>query len=128
MGSWDILVIAFGTMIGWGWVINSGDWIQTGGFMGSIIAVAGILLIVASGVSGDAANITDQFWNAGSGTTASSVFKVACMTPFLFVGFDVIPQAAEEINVPYKKLEKSCCFPLSWQSYGICLLSLRYLT
>ena len=24
MGSWDILVIAFGAMIGWGWVINSG--------------------------------------------------------------------------------------------------------
>ena len=24
MGAWDILVIAFGAMIGWGWVINSG--------------------------------------------------------------------------------------------------------
>ena len=39
MGSWDILVIAFGAMIGWGWVINSGDWITTSGFMGSIIAM-----------------------------------------------------------------------------------------
>lgn len=28
MGPWDILVIAFGAMIGWGWVINSGDWLQ----------------------------------------------------------------------------------------------------
>ncbi|MFQ8902592.1 MAG: hypothetical protein ACLR7D_12745 [Lachnospira eligens] len=28
------------------------------------------------------------------------------MTPFLFIGFDVIPQAAEEINVPYKKIGK----------------------
>ena len=26
------------------------------------------------------------------------------MTPFLFIGFDVIPQAAEEINVQYKKI------------------------
>ena len=26
MGAWDILVIAFGAMIGWGWVINSGAW------------------------------------------------------------------------------------------------------
>jgi amino acid transporter len=26
------------------------------------------------------------------------------MTPFLFVGFDVIPQAAEEINVGFKKI------------------------
>ena len=23
MGSWDILVIAFGAMIGWGWVISN---------------------------------------------------------------------------------------------------------
>lgn len=39
MGAWDILVIAFGAMIGWGWVINSGDWITTAGFAGSIIAM-----------------------------------------------------------------------------------------
>ena len=218
MGAWDILVIAFGAMIGWGWVINSGDWITTAGFAGSIIAmliggvmvffvgltyaeltsampqcggehvfsyramgptgsfvctwmiilgyvatsafeatalptvitylfpefnqvylysiagkdiylttillgvgvavlitfinirgaktaailqtvltaiiaIAGILLVVGSAVNGD-------------GATLGSVFKVACMTPFLFIGFDVIPQAAEEINVPYKKIGK----------------------
>ena len=28
------------------------------------------------------------------------------MTPFYFIGFDVIPQAAEEINVPLKKIAK----------------------
>ena len=229
MGAWDILVIAFGAMIGWGWVINSGDWITTAGFMGSIlamviggimvvfvgltyaeltsampqcggehifsyramgpkgsfvctwmiilgyvatsafeatalptvitylfpkfnqiylysiagrdiylttivlgvafavfitainlagaktaamfqtiltaaIAVAGILLVVGSAANGDAANISGQLWQAGAGNTLNSVFKVACMTPFLFIGFDVIPQAAEEINVPYKKV------------------------
>ncbi len=231
MGAWDILVIAFGAMIGWGWVINSGDWITTAGFMGSIIAmliggvmvffvgltyaeltsampqcggehvfsyramgptgsfvctwmiilgyvatsafeatalptvitylfpkfnqvylysiagkdiylttillgvgvavvitfinirgaktaailqtvltaiiaVAGILLVVGSAINGDGANITGQMWESGTGTTLGSVFKVACMTPFLFIGFDVIPQAAEEINVPYKKIGK----------------------
>ena len=231
MGAWDILVIAFGAMIGWGWVINSGDWITTAGFMGSIIAmliggvmvffvgltyaeltsampqcggehvfsyramgptgsfvctwmiilgyvatsafeatalptvitylfpkfnqvylysiagkdiylttillgvgvavlitfinirgaktaailqtvltaiiaIAGILLVVGSAINGDGANITGQMWESGSGTTLGSVFKVACMTPFLFIGFDVIPQAAEEINVPYKKIGK----------------------
>ena len=30
--------------------------------------------------------------------------SVAVMTPFFFIGFDVIPQAAEEINVPLKKI------------------------
>lgn len=231
MGAWDILVIAFGAMIGWGWVINSGDWITTAGFMGSIIAmliggvmvffvgltyaeltsampqcggehvfsyramgptgsfvctwmiilgyvatsafeatalptvitylfpqfnqvylysiagkdiylttillgvgvavlitfinikgaktaailqtvltaiiaVAGILLVVGSAINGEASNITGQMWESGAGNTFGSVFKVACMTPFLFIGFDVIPQAAEEINVPYKKIGK----------------------
>ena len=231
MGAWDILVIAFGAMIGWGWVVNSGDWITTAGFAGSIIAmliggvmvffvgltyaeltsampqcggehvfsyramgptgsfvctwmiilgyvatsafeatalptvitylfpefnqvylysiagkdiylttillgvgvavlitfinirgaktaailqtvltaiiaIAGILLVVGSAVNGDGANITGQMWESGTGTTLGSVFKVACMTPFLFIGFDVIPQAAEEINVPYKKIGK----------------------
>lgn len=231
MGAWDILVIAFGAMIGWGWVINSGDWITTAGFMGSIIAmliggvmvffvgltyaeltsampqcggehvfsyramgptgsfvctwmiilgyvatsafeatalptvitylfpefnqvylysiagkdiylttillgvgvavlitfiniigaktaailqtvltaiiaIAGILLVVGSAINGDGANITGQMSESGTGTTLGSVFKVACMTPFLFIGFDVIPQAAEEINVPYKKIGK----------------------
>lgn len=231
MGSWDILVIAFGAMIGWGWVINSGDWITTAGFMGSIIAmligglmvffvgltyaeltsampqcggehvfsyramgptgsfvctwmiilgyvataafeatalptvitylfpkfnqvylytiagkdiylttillgvgvailitlinikgaktaailqtiltaiiaIAGILLVVGSAINGDSGNVTGQMWQASTGNTLGSVFKVACMTPFLFIGFDVIPQAAEEINVPYKKIGK----------------------
>ena len=35
-----------------------------------------------------------------------SILKVAIMTPFFFFGFDVIPQAAEEIKVPLKKLGK----------------------
>jgi len=47
MGAWDILVIAFGAMIGWGWVINSGDWITTAGFAGSIIAmlIGGLMVL-----------------------------------------------------------------------------------
>ena len=33
-----------------------------------------------------------------------AIMSVAVMTPFFFIGFDVIPQAAEEINVPLKKI------------------------
>ena len=72
----------------------------------AIIAIAGILLVVGSAVNGDGSNITGQMWESSTGSTLGSVFKVACMTPFLFIGFDVIPQAAEEINVPYKKIGK----------------------
>ena len=31
----DVLMIAFGAMIGWGWVVSSGQWIQTGGAIGT---------------------------------------------------------------------------------------------
>lgn len=72
----------------------------------AIIAIAGILLVVGSAVNGDGSNITGQMWESSTGSTLGSVFKVACMTPFLFIGFDVIPQAAEEITVPYKKIGK----------------------
>ena len=27
--AWDILVIAFGAMIGWGWVVSTGGWAET---------------------------------------------------------------------------------------------------
>ena len=36
--------------------------------------------------------------------TIKAVLAVAVMTPFYFIGFDVIPQAAEEIKVPLKKI------------------------
>ena len=38
--AWDILVIAFGAMIGWGWVVSTGDWIGTGGVIGAAIGFA----------------------------------------------------------------------------------------
>ena len=37
--AWDILVIAFGAMIGWGWVVSSGGWIQKGGVLGAALGV-----------------------------------------------------------------------------------------
>ena len=37
LNSWDILVIAFGAMIGWGWVISTGDWIDRGGVLGACL-------------------------------------------------------------------------------------------
>jgi len=228
--AWDILVIAFGAMIGWGWVVSTGDWIGRGGVLGAVIGFAiggvmvffvgltyaeltaampqcggehvfsykamgpigsfictwaiilgyvsvvcfeacalptiityiypgflkgylytvagfdiyaswlavamivalfitlinikgaktaatlqtvltviiggvGILLIVASVVSGDSSNLAPQLFAGDSAsTTMKAIMSVAVMTPFFFIGFDVIPQAAEEINVPLKKI------------------------
>lgn len=228
--AWDILVIAFGAMIGWGWVVSSGGWIQKGGVLGAalgfvvggvmiffvgltyaeltaampqcggehvwshramgpigsfictwaivlgyvgvacfeacafptiisylcpgflkgylytvagfdiyaswlivaivvaffimlinivgaktaaklqtiltiIIGGAGILLIVASVINGTVDNLNGQmFAEVGGGGIIKSILSVAVISPFYLIGFDVIPQAAEEINVPPKKI------------------------
>ena len=37
LNAWDVLVIAFGAMIGWGWVVSTGGWIEKGGVLGAAI-------------------------------------------------------------------------------------------
>jgi amino acid transporter len=74
-----------------------------------IIAAAGILLVVGSLKSGNLSNVKSSAFAAQTGspfTNLGGILTVAVMTPFYFVGFDVIPQAAEEVNVPYRKLGK----------------------
>lgn len=72
-----------------------------------IIAGVGILLVAGSIFSGKIDNISGQmFVGDSSPEIVQNVIKVAIMTPFFFFGFDVIPQAAEEIKVPLKKLGK----------------------
>ena len=46
LGRKDVLMVAFGAMIGWGWVVSSGDWITSGGILGTIIAflIGGLLI------------------------------------------------------------------------------------
>lgn len=230
LNAWDILVIAFGAMIGWGWVVSTGSWIEKGGVIGAalgfaiggimiffvgltyaeltaampqcggehvfsyramgatgsfictwmivlgyvsvacfeacafptiitylwpgflkgymytvagfdiyaswlitaiviaflimminiigaktaailqtvltcIIGGAGILLIVASVINGTVDNLDGQiFAGTTTGVNIKAIIGVAAMSPFYFIGFDVIPQAAEEINVPPKKI------------------------
>jgi len=229
LGGWDILVMAFGAMIGWGWVISTGDWIKKGGAVGAalgfalggvmiffvgltyaeltpampqcggehvfsyramgptgsfictwaiifgyagvvcfeacafptiigyiwpgfmqgylysvagfdiyaswlivavvmaflmtyvnirgvktaaklqsvltvIIGIAGIILIASSVVTGNLDNLEEQAFVGVGGTSFKNVIAVAVTTPFFYIGFDVIPQAAEEINIEAKKI------------------------
>ncbi|MFR0556006.1 bifunctional amino acid transporter/iron-containing alcohol dehydrogenase [Pseudoscardovia radai] len=72
-----------------------------------IIGGAGILLVVGSVISGSPSNLDGQvFVGDNTGSVLGNILRVAMMTPFYFIGFDVIPQAAEEINVPLKKIAK----------------------
>jgi amino acid transporter len=69
------------------------------------IAVVGIILIAASAFTGTADNVMQHpFVGEDSSSLLFNILKVAIMTPFFLLGFDVIPQAAEEISVPLKRL------------------------
>ncbi len=204
---WDILVLAFGAMIGWAWVVSTGDWIMQGGVagamlgfvlggvmiffvglayaelttampqnggehvfsyralgkMGSFICTWAIIFGYTGVVCFEACALPTIFaylypgflqyylytvggfdiyatWLAlafflvvfityiniigaktaailqtvltlvigGIGTSTQEMIKntlaVAVMTPFFFIGFNVIPQAAEEISAPLKHI------------------------
>lgn len=52
MSTSDILFLAMGAMLGWGWVVLSGEWIATAGFLGSVIAfIIGGLFVIFIGLT-----------------------------------------------------------------------------
>ena len=72
-----------------------------------VIAAVGIALVAGAAYSGNVNNLQNQLLVGDTnGKIIQNIAKVAIMTPFFLFGFDVIPQAAEEINVPLKKLGK----------------------
>lgn len=72
-----------------------------------VIAAVGIALVAGAAYSGNVNNLQNQLLVGDTnGEIIQNIAKVAIMTPFFLFGFDVIPQAAEEINVPLKKLGK----------------------
>ncbi|WP_424017747.1 APC family permease [Halorientalis pallida] len=47
----DVFVLAFGAMVGWGWIIQSGYWIDQGGVTGSVVAfVLGAFMVAVVGL------------------------------------------------------------------------------
>ncbi|PIE47132.1 MAG: amino acid permease [Gammaproteobacteria bacterium] len=44
----DIVALAFGAMVGWGWVVLAGSWVQSAGVMGAVLAflLGGIAVIM----------------------------------------------------------------------------------
>lgn len=73
----------------------------------TIIFSVGMLLIIVSAIRGETSNLMPQlFAGTGGASSFSHMMHVAVMTPFFFIGFDVIPQAAEEIQGSLKKIGK----------------------
>ena len=65
----------------------------------SMILISGFILFFGAAKNGQLTNIQPLISNQMSG-----FLSVLVMVPFMFVGFDVIPQAAQEINIPFKKI------------------------
>ncbi|MCX2523347.1 APC family permease [Larsenimonas rhizosphaerae] len=64
-----------------------------------LILAVGVLFITGALFTGETTTLQPLF-TGGSG----GIMSVLIMVPFLFVGFDVIPQAAEEINLPFRDI------------------------
>lgn len=61
----------------------------------------GLTFFFGTGLNGSASNVGPLFVGGAAGTMG-----VLIMVPALLVGFDVIPQSAEEIDVPFEQIGK----------------------
>lgn len=76
-------------------------------FLTIIIAAVGIILVVASAINGSPSNLDGQMIiGIKTFDSIKNILSVAVIAPFFLFGFDVIPQVAEEINVPLRKVGK----------------------
>lgn len=48
LGNWDVLALGFGAMIGFGWVVLTGDWLSSAGTLGAVLAMTagGVIMAV----------------------------------------------------------------------------------
>ncbi|KAB7708838.1 amino acid permease [Bacillus aerolatus] len=110
----DVLVLAFGAMIGWGWVVLSGDWILKAGSIGSIIAfLLGGVLVICVGLT--YAEMTTVFPKTGGayhflketiGVKAAFIVAWALLLGYIsVVAFEAValPTVVEYIFPNYQK-------------------------
>lgn len=94
-----------------------------------IIAGVGLILVAGSAFTGNTDNISQQLF-VGDNTISivENVAKVAIMTPFFLFGFDVIPQATEEINMPLKRLGRMMILSIAMAVgfYALVVLAIGY--
>lgn len=76
---------------------------QTVGTAGLILA--GIVFITGGALFGSPSNLAPAFTGIAEGIGPwAGILAVMMMAPGMFVGFDVIPQSAEEMNIPPKQI------------------------
>lgn len=104
--SWVVVAIVASMLVVYVNYIGTAHSARLQNVLTCIIAGVGLLLVAGSSVSGNIDNLVSQSFVGEGHAMLGNVLKVAVMTPFFLFGFDVIPQTAEEINVPLKKLGK----------------------
>lgn len=65
----------------------------------ALVLLVGLMLVGGGIGNGDSMNMAPAFTDGAKG-----LLGVLIMVPFMFVGFDVIPQSAEEIDVPFAEI------------------------
>ena len=105
VAGWDVyftwVLVGVAGAVAMTWINIRG--IQASAFLQKVVTlmimVVGIMLVTGSLFNGETSNMEPLFVNGAKG-----MLTVLIMTPFMFVGFDVIPQAAEEIDLPYRQI------------------------
>ncbi|WP_255220883.1 MULTISPECIES: APC family permease [Arthrobacter] len=70
-------------------------------FVVIFLLAIGLVMIAGAFTGGSTSNMEPWFHGGMNG-----FFAVLVVVPFLFIGFDVIPQSAEEVNIPAKQIGK----------------------
>ena len=73
----------------------------------TLILLAGAALILGAAISGDSNNMAPLFTDSYKG-----ILGVLVIVPTMMVGFDVIPQSAEEIDLPFEQIGKLLVFSI----------------
>lgn len=92
------------------------------------IAAVGIILVVMSAINGSPSNLEGQVIVGDGFGSVKNILSVAVVAPFFLFGFDVIPQVAEEINIPLKKVARVLLLSIicAVTFYGLVVFAVGY--
>ncbi|MGY8986322.1 MAG: APC family permease [Sphingomonadales bacterium] len=107
VAGWDVyltpLLLAIGASIAITWINVIG--IKTAAFLQSLttifILIGGVVFLTGATLNGTSQNMDPIFTGGLSG-----ILMVLVLVPTMMVGFDVIPQSAEEIDLPFNEVGK----------------------
>ncbi|MCW4465455.1 APC family permease [Glutamicibacter sp. MNS18] len=99
--TWALVGVVAGLLITWINIrgIKQASVVQT--FTVIFLLAVGALMIFGAFSAGDPQHMEPLFTPGMAG-----FFTVLMAVPFLFIGFDVIPQSAEEVNIPARQIGK----------------------